>query len=610
MTGNEAVSNHRPPFGAVEPLPAIYRGVREESFYLTMRDGVRLAADVYLPAGLPAGQRLPALLTQTRYWRQSELRPPFSRFLSPDRLRPSHRPFKPFFTGRGYALVYVDVRGTGASFGEWPYPWDQASFEDTVEILDWIVGQPWCSGRVGAFGVSYMGNTAELAAATGHPALKAVVPRFNHPNPFTDIGLPGGIRNDRFVCAWSEMDDALDRNQLPSILGRLARLLTRGVKPVRGDRQSLAQAVAGHAANMNTRRLLEEIVCADEPSALGVSPAQVGVDPYHQELASSGAAVFGWGSWMDAGTADAALRRFLTYENASRAVIGAWEHGGEFHASPYQRPGQPADPPLAAQWAEMAHFFDAFLKDTDNGVRDRRTLFYYTLGAEEWRQSDRWPPPGARPERFYLAAGRSLSPQPPQESEGADRYVVDFDATTGLRNRWWELSGALRETVVYDDRAAQEGRLLSYTSAPLEAGLEISGYPVAHLYLSSSEPDGAVYVYLEDVSPSGRVTYLTEGQLRLIHRRLSDRRPPLRLQVPYRAFSQADLMPMQPGQVAEIAFGLLPVSALIRRGHRLRVSFAGHDQGTFVRIPEQGRPVYEIQRGREQPSFVELPVVR
>jgi uncharacterized protein len=62
-------------------------------------------------------------------------------------------------------------------------------------------------------------------------------------------------------------------------------------------------------------------------------------------------------------------------------------------------------------------------------------------------------------------------------------------------------------------------------------------------------------------------------------------------------------MPMQPGQVAEIAFGLLPVSALIRRGHRLRVSFAGHDRGTFVRIPEQGRPVYEIQRGREQPSL-------
>jgi len=96
---------------------------------------------------------------------------------------------KAFLVRNGYAMVYVDVRGTGASFGTLRYPWDPLCIQDASEILDWIIAQPWSNGRVAGLGISYLGTTAELLLATRHPALKAVIPMYNHPDPYVDIAF-------------------------------------------------------------------------------------------------------------------------------------------------------------------------------------------------------------------------------------------------------------------------------------------------------------------------------------------------------------------------------------------------------------------------------------
>jgi plasmid stabilization system protein ParE len=128
-------------FGSYEPPQADYAGTDTQSIYIPMRDGVRLAAEVILPAGLPADAKIPALLSQTRYWRAMELRSPFKYFLKPEALDPYFADFQPYFASRGYAIVAVDVRGTGASYGTWPLPWHEAAIEDAREIVDWIVAQ-------------------------------------------------------------------------------------------------------------------------------------------------------------------------------------------------------------------------------------------------------------------------------------------------------------------------------------------------------------------------------------------------------------------------------------------------------------------------------------
>jgi hypothetical protein len=201
-----------------------------------------------------------------------------------------------------------------------------------------------------------------------------------------------------------------------------------------------------------------------------------------------------------------------------------------------------------------------------------------------------------------------LSPSRPTEESGADPYTVDWEASSGDYNRWWEMSALEYKTVVYGDRAVADRRLLTYTSSPLAEDTEITGYPVVTLYVTSTESDGAFYVYLEDVDESGRVTYATEGQLRAAHRRVSTDPSPYKLQVPYHTFRRADMQPLLPGEVAELAFGLHPTSVLIRRGHRLRIAIAGHDRGTFVRIPAEGTPRITVARNQVHASFVELPV--
>jgi hypothetical protein len=254
-------------------------------------------------------------------------------------------------------------------------------------------------------------------------------------------------------------------------------------------------------------------------------------------------------------------------------------------------------------------FYDAYAKDMDNGVRGRKTLHYYTMGEERWKTTNVWPVAGASMRRWYFAENHTLSPSAPEADDGADVYTVDFAASTGDRNRWWELSGARRQTVLYTHRAEAARRLLTYTAPPLAEDTEITGYPVVTLFVTSSETDGAFYVYLEDVDPQGRVTYVTEGQLRAIHRKVSRAPAPYRLLIPYHSFKRQDLMPLVPGQVHELTFGLLPTSVLIRKGHSLRVGIAGHDAGTFVRIPATGAPVISVARNRIHASYIDLPVI-
>jgi uncharacterized protein len=604
---------HQPAFGYPTLPPPPYRGHRRYSLYVPAGDGTRLAVTIFLPRNLPAGVRLPALLIQTRYWRELELHPPFSWFLRPEVLSPRTRGLMPFLTAYGYALVYIDERGTGASFGVWKYPWQANLLDDMRTIIDWVVAQPWCSGKVGSYGVSYLGSTAELFAITGHPAVKAVIPMFNHPDAYTDIAYPGGLFNRRFIQAWGEFDAYLDQNLIPPDFGPAGRLLLRGVRPVDNDRdrRMLAEAVLEHAANGSLVHDRFLVTYRDErPRGLRVSMEDMSVHRFARQLAASEVAVFGWGSWMDGGTGDAALRRARTFANTRRTVIGAWDHGGLYHASPFQRLNTPPNPTGPGQWAEMAHFFDTYLKTADNGFAHEKAVHYYTLGAEHWQRSEIFPPPGTRLERWFLAPDQQLSlAAPTSNGNGADTYQVDFSATTGVHNRWWELGAMDRHTVSYAGRREAARHLLTYTSPPLEADLEIGGYPVVSLIVTSSHADTAFFVYLEVVEPDGDVRYLTEGQLRSIHRRVSAEPQPYNLPVPYHTYRQADALPLEPGQPAEITFGLLPISALLKRGQRLRLGLAGHDADTFQRCPETGTPTWLVHRSPGCQSYIDLPVV-
>ena len=342
---------------------------------------------------------------------------------------------------------------------------------------------------------------------------------------------------------------------------------------------------------------------------IGVTIDDFSVHELRDKIERSGVAIYGWGSWNDACTADTVVRRFTTFTNPQRAVIGTWNHGGDKNANQYLPDYSPPEPSHLAQWLEDLRFFDYHLMGIDTGVTGENLLIYLTMGEERWKRTSVWPPPLTGRQRWYAHSGGVLQPSVSQLKEGADRYEVDFEASSGSETIWHtEFSG---EDVVYGDRAEADSSLLTYTSRPLEADVEVTGYPVVTLYVTSNQEDGAFFVYLEDVFPDGEVKYVTEGQLRALHSKVSKDEPPYKMFSPHHSYKRADAIPFVPGQVKELVIGLQPTSVLFRKGHCIRIAIAGHDKGAFGRIPhdEESGVVIEVQCNQIHPSHVDLPIV-
>ena len=129
------------------------------------------------------------------------------------------------------------------------------------------------------------------------------------------------------------------------------------------------------------------------------------------------------------------------------------------------------------------------------------------------------------------------------------------------------------------------------------------------VYVASTHSDGAFIVYLEDVAPDGRVTYITEGQLRAVMRRVTDEEPLYRKYGPHRSERRADAMPLVPGEIAELTFDLWATSVLIKERHRIRVAIAGADKDSFLRYPRDGGvPTISVARNNSFASRIDLPM--
>jgi putative CocE/NonD family hydrolase len=568
--------------------PIEFESVTVRSLYVPMRDSVRIALDVVLPENLPEGRKIPAILTMTRYWRSEEGDGPSE--------------LEKYFARRGYAVVTGDSRGTGASFGTWPYHRAPDEVRDFGEVIDWIVSQPWSNGAVGGFGTSYTANTADWMAQLNHPALKAIVPRFPDFDPYADLYFPGGIFHVAFGRDWGQAVKAMDLNVKRGNP-------PQGVKPVDEDEGGvlLQQAIEARRDVPGVFEGLSRITFRDDrPDVWNASMLDWSIHTRIAEVERSGVPIFSWGGWLDAGTAAGVLHRFTTLSNPQKAILGPWSHGGGHHASPFRLPDVETVPSREAQLRESLCYFDRYLKGIDNQTPERE-LIYYTLGEEAWKSTATWPPPGSSSRPLYLAAGNVLSPEAPTEESGEDTYTVDFEATTGTSNRWY--TNNTGDDVVYDDRSAADARLLTYTSEPLEEDLEVTGTAVARIHVRSTTEDSAFFVYLENVDPSGRVIYVTEGQLRALHRKVSSEPPPYTLFGPYHSFLSKDALPMKPGETAEIAIAMHPTSALFKKGHRIRLAIGGADKDTFARIPPDETPQWTIERNRTRASSLELPVI-
>ena len=237
-----------PPSRYLASRPAEFAVGAPTSVYVTMPDGCRLAVDVMLPNG-NAGKRWPTMLILTPYIRRFELKPG-AMGVEPS---PNSYRYRDMFVPRGYAVVVVDARGTGASFGtrdSFRSPRERADYK---AIADWIVAQPWSDGTIGATGISYLGAACDFLASTGHKAVKAIAPLFAVWDTWTDNYYPGGMLIKRLALTYDELMLALDhdRRDLRHQFSYFANPALLGPMPVDADKDgSLARlAVKEHLAN-------------------------------------------------------------------------------------------------------------------------------------------------------------------------------------------------------------------------------------------------------------------------------------------------------------------------------------------------------------------------
>ena len=538
---------------------------------IAMRDGVRLATDIYLPDG---DGPFPVILTRMPYGKTENYC------------------FMPiigaYYADKGYVYVAQDVRGKWGSEGSFDPNVGGVEIDDAYDTIDWIAGQDWATGKVGMWGESYYGFTSYAGAVSGHPALAAIA--------------PGDITMNR--CKATFRNGCLQLNTVGmwaiSMMARQYQDLTR-IDPWHMPLAEMANT-AGIPSSY-----FDQVIANPVPS------------PFWQERSLLAGydtiriPVLHWDGWYDnyLGPMLADWRE-LTELNAptrhNHLLIGPWDH--ECSADTLGHAGLMAveGPTLAHRWDHYTAFFDRYLMGLDNGFGDAGPVHYFTLGANEWRDAADWPLPGTDFQTWYLhgdgqantADGDGiLSPEPP-DAEPADRLIYDPDnpVAASLEMDCWSLAGNM------GDRRAIEARddVLVYTSAPLEEPMELTGPVTATLHAASSVTDTDFAVVLCDVFPDGRVNMIQDGILRTGFRDL-DKAP----------------QPIEPGEVYALPIDLWATSYRLGEGHRLRVEVSSSDFNRYDRNPNTGgtyghsattiKAEQTIHHDAARPSHIVLPVI-
>ena len=573
-----------------------YDGFCRFSFHVAVRDGVRLAVDVFRPtlAGTLVEEPLPALWTHTRYQRAS---------LDEDgRVVTELDTWDTWLHAvirHGYVVATVDVRGAGASFGINRGQYAAEECDDARDITEWIAAEPWCNGNVGMYGRSYLGITQYFAASRKPPHLKAIFPEmasFDH----YDYAFGGGIFRETSRFDWQHLTANLDQS-LPMIW----RGSYQGpAAPVDDDvaAELLAEARHEHRTNLDWYRMLLNVPYRDSRDPISGECLHATRSPNGclREIAESGIPIYHLAGWFDMFPRDTLLW-WANLPNPQKVVIGPWFHVDQ-HGLDYT--------------AEHLRWYDHWLKGIDTGVMNEDPIHYWTIDApvgEEWRSARHWPPENSSAVTHYFAAGHSgsstsinngtLTMVAPVD-EDTDSLMADYRATTGKTNRWTNANGGPSG---YPDMAPNDARGLTYTSSPLQADIEITGHPVVHLWIRSDRPDGAFYVHLEDVGRDGVSRYVTEGSLLASHRKLAH--PPWNnFGLPWHSGLEADSQPMT-GEAVEIVFDLHPTSKFFRAGHRIRVTVTCADRDND-RVPIHDPPArITLYRAKGRPSRIVLPVM-
>lgn len=478
----------------------------------------------------------------------------------------------------GFAVVFIDCRGSGASIGKSTGLFSERERSDVNAILKWIAAQPWCDGRLGMFGRSYRGAIQYLAAADGEPQLKAICPEMAPFDLFDSIWR-GGIFWGTAFDKWCKIVAALGAEG--SIVSVPEGAPNGALQEDRMQRYELRRLVHD----------LRSLPFRDDVAASTGVPAYEAWSPKRalEQLNQTDVSCLQIAGWYDMWVLDQLLW-FANLKIPQALIIGPWCHCG----------GQAESEDIVGKWMELC------MDERTRPAATLKRLIYFVVNGDRgksWRVSETWPPKEGRSQDFYFesssAAKLVLSERKPSASEAFDTLIADLSATSGPNSRWANLNAT---DFGYRDRTNAGG--IAYVSEPLSDPMEITGHPILQIWLQSAEPDFAIFVYLEAISRSGFTQYVTEGALRPTYRR-THQAPYDRLGLPWHRSYQCDIssLPVEPFMVE---VDLLPISYRFRVGERIGVRLTCADANNAEPVSRAGATV-RIFRDFIRPSRIVLP---
>lgn len=601
--------------------PPSFDVVVERDRMVAMRDGVRLATDVYRPArdGTPLAEPRPVLLHRTPYNKvEADRRVGYNRW----------------FAARGYVVVDQDCRGCFRSEGETRFLVPEA--EDGYDTMAWLATQPW-AGTVGTFGTSWSSWTQTALAGLGPENLGAMVPNMSGANGYTSSVRHGGALEMRFA-AWAFWHSATNSQAAlksdPWVDGalnlgapRMDDWLTRW--PIREGQTQLALVPSYE------RWLLELASRADYDEEYWGHPS---LNPSRHWQSFPDCPVLYVGGWYDSytrGTLESFVGHGAVKRGPVRALVGPWTHGTGTLEVSYSGDVEFGEAAALPSFRELhLRWYDAWLNGADNGVADEPPLTLFVMGGGggamspqgrlvhggRWRSEREWPLARTRFTSYYLHGDGGLREAEPDAGGGATTYRYDpanpvpsiggnvsslrgmDDLPPGRTDIEAVPPGARQRDIMhaggYDQvedprhfgcRApylplGSRPDVLVFRSAPLESDVEITGPIEADLWFASSTPDTDVTVKLIDVYPPsaaypfGYALNLTDSILRLRYRNGDGRASFL-----------------EPGVPVRVTVTLYPTSNLFVRGHRIRLDVSSSNFPRFDVNPNTGEPI-----GRER----------
>jgi putative CocE/NonD family hydrolase len=646
------------------PLQAL----EQRDLMIEVRDGVRLATNVFLPSvdGGVAQGRFPAIVART----------PYGKDFGTAAALPTH------FVAHGYAVVVQDVRGRYGSEGRWRPLSDDG--RDGADLLAWVARQPWSDGKVGMVGTSYVGGTQHALAIEGSPHLAALVPvdamsnpgRFGirHAGAFEmrwlnwvlTLGNPGihgltpsGLRTDEILSKsgaptgeWllptggvgTAADNAELRDRLAARAAAVARI--GGEAAARTTLTQMGDHARKHALALPLAAGSTPLALAPDYEAWLLAAmahgdddefwAAMGIGVVDQQDRYQDLPVLHVTGAYDSWGGPVANLNYVTLATAKRSaqrlLFGPWTHGQQAQSFA----GMAEFGPAAAidMRSEERRWFDRWLKDKANGAEKDPPVRVFVMGGGDarrtaegrvfvggrWRDEQEWPLARALATALHLHAGGGLSTAPPTASAPTSYRFDPRDPVPSIGGPV-SSQGDLMQSGAQDQRQrpdlwpctgdrplAERSDVLVFQSEPLTAPIEVTGPLVVKLWASSDGPDTDFTAKLVDVYPPS--ADFTDGLALNIADGIVRAR--------YRQ-SRAKAVMLEPGQPYEFTIELYPTSLVFMPGHRIRLDISSSNFPRFDVNPNTGEPLNASSGWRvaantifhdgDHPSRIILPIV-